>query len=97
MRRNVRKERRAGAVVEATVASKQEIVQVHGSGDKFTDEERVGVLLLNLGGPETLDDVQPFLYNLFADPVSLYSRFLSDFSTYPVFQMGKSVAPEQNR
>ena len=29
--------------------------------------ERVGVLLLNLGGPETLDDVQPFLYNLFAD------------------------------
>lgn len=33
-------------------------------------EEKVGVLLLNLGGPETLDDVQPFLYNLFADPVS---------------------------
>jgi ferrochelatase len=32
------------------------------------DEYRVGVLLLNLGGPETLDDVQPFLYNLFADP-----------------------------
>eukprot|EP00887_Chlorella_sp_A99_P000003 scaffold16.g3.t1 len=30
--------------------------------------ERVGVLLLNLGGPDTLDDVQPFLYNLFADP-----------------------------
>lgn len=29
--------------------------------------ERVGVLLLNLGGPETLEDVQPFLYNLFAD------------------------------
>ena len=29
---------------------------------------KVGVLLLNLGGPETLDDVQPFLYNLFADP-----------------------------
>nr|DAD44472.1 TPA_asm: hypothetical protein HUJ06_002702 [Nelumbo nucifera] len=30
--------------------------------------ERVGVLLLNLGGPETLQDVQPFLFNLFADP-----------------------------
>lgn len=29
---------------------------------------KVGVLLLNLGGPETLEDVQPFLYNLFADP-----------------------------
>ncbi|KAI5065771.1 hypothetical protein GOP47_0018395 [Adiantum capillus-veneris] len=31
-------------------------------------KENVGVLLLNLGGPETLEDVQPFLYNLFADP-----------------------------
>jgi ferrochelatase len=31
-------------------------------------QDRVGVLLLNLGGPETLDDVKPFLYNLFADP-----------------------------
>eukprot|EP00741_Cyanophora_paradoxa_P008866 tig00001388_g8583.t1 len=30
--------------------------------------ERVGVLLLNLGGPERLEDVRPFLYNLFADP-----------------------------
>lgn len=33
-----------------------------------TATEKIGVLLLNLGGPETLDDVQPFLYNLFADP-----------------------------
>lgn len=33
-----------------------------------TAREKVGVLLLNLGGPETLDDVQPFLFNLFADP-----------------------------
>eukprot|EP00193_Tetraselmis_chui_P005160 CAMPEP_0177767952 /NCGR_PEP_ID=MMETSP0491_2-20121128/9438_1 /TAXON_ID=63592 /ORGANISM="Tetraselmis chuii, Strain PLY429" /LENGTH=523 /DNA_ID=CAMNT_0019284679 /DNA_START=281 /DNA_END=1852 /DNA_ORIENTATION=+ len=33
-----------------------------------TAADTVGVLLLNLGGPETLDDVQPFLYNLFADP-----------------------------
>jgi ferrochelatase len=31
-------------------------------------EKKVGVLLLNLGGPETLDDVEEFLYNLFADP-----------------------------
>lgn len=29
---------------------------------------RVGVLLLNLGGPDELDDVRPFLYNLFSDP-----------------------------
>lgn len=29
---------------------------------------RVGVLLLNLGGPDEPDDVRPFLYNLFSDP-----------------------------
>jgi ferrochelatase len=28
----------------------------------------VGVLLLNLGGPDHLDDVRPFLFNLFSDP-----------------------------
>lgn len=30
--------------------------------------DKVGVVMLNLGGPETLDDVEPFLYNLFMDP-----------------------------
>ncbi|NEQ17992.1 MAG: ferrochelatase, partial [Moorea sp. SIO3E2] len=29
---------------------------------------RVGVLLLNLGGPDQLKDVRPFLFNLFSDP-----------------------------
>jgi ferrochelatase len=29
---------------------------------------RTGVLLFNLGGPETLRDVKPFLYRLFSDP-----------------------------
>lgn len=29
---------------------------------------RVGVLLFNLGGPETIGDVYPFLLNLFSDP-----------------------------
>lgn len=29
---------------------------------------RVGVLLLNLGGPDELEDVGPFLFNLFSDP-----------------------------
>ncbi|MEM9117101.1 MAG: ferrochelatase [Cyanobacteria bacterium P01_F01_bin.56] len=29
---------------------------------------RIGILLLNLGGPDKLEDVRPFLYNLFADP-----------------------------
>ena len=38
------------------------IQQPAGTADK------VGVLLLNLGGPETLDDVEHFLFNLFNDP-----------------------------
>jgi protoporphyrin/coproporphyrin ferrochelatase len=36
--------------------------------EERADQERVGVLLFNLGGPDTLDDVRPFLFNLFADP-----------------------------
>lgn len=40
------------------------------SASHLTGDGKVGVLLLNLGGPETLEDVQPFLFNLFADPVN---------------------------
>lgn len=29
---------------------------------------RVGVVLFQLGGPETLEDIEPFLFNLFSDP-----------------------------
>ncbi|KHG11541.1 hypothetical protein F383_13061 [Gossypium arboreum] len=38
------------------------------SNEPLVAEEKIGVLLLNLGGPENLEDVQPFLFNLFADP-----------------------------
>ena len=41
------------------------------SDTAFIGDDKIGVLLLNLGGPETLEDVQPFLFNLFADPVIL--------------------------
>jgi len=33
-----------------------------------SSDQRIGILLFNLGGPETLADVRPFLFNLFADP-----------------------------
>ena len=36
--------------------------------DAQSNQERIGVLLFNLGGPETLDEVRPFLFNLFSDP-----------------------------
>lgn len=32
------------------------------------NKDRIGVLLFNLGGPETLEDVRPFLFNIFVDP-----------------------------
>lgn len=37
----------------------------------------VGVLLLNLGGPDKLDDVGPFLFNLFSDPEIIRLPFKS--------------------
>lgn len=30
-------------------------------------DKKHGIILLNMGGPENLEDVQPFLYNLFSD------------------------------
>ncbi len=41
--------------------------------------DRIGVLLLNLGGPEKIQDVRPFLYNLFSDPEIIRLPF-------PIFQ-----------
>jgi ferrochelatase len=57
--------------VEALVTSTTKDV----SDTPLIGDDKIGVLLLNLGGPETLDDVQPFLFNLFADPVILFSSF----------------------
>ncbi len=33
-----------------------------------TSKKKVGVVLFQLGGPDSLDTVEPFLYNLFCDP-----------------------------
>jgi Ferrochelatase len=48
----------------STVADRVQSVAVEKRG---VEERKIGVLLLNLGGPDTLQDVQPFLKNLFAD------------------------------
>uniref|UniRef100_A0A1D1YN19 Ferrochelatase n=2 Tax=Anthurium amnicola TaxID=1678845 RepID=A0A1D1YN19_9ARAE len=50
-------------------------------------EEKIGVLLLNLGGPETLHDVQPFLFNLFADPDIIRLPRLFRFLQRPLAQL----------
>ncbi|KAK1411329.1 hypothetical protein QVD17_37877 [Tagetes erecta] len=50
------------------------------------NDGKIGVLLLNLGGPETLDDVQPFLFNLFADPDIIRLPRLFRFLQKPLAQ-----------
>lgn len=56
----------------------------HASVAEGAREERVGVLLLNLGGPDTLDQVEPFLYNLFSDPEILtYATLTSSTHIFP--------------
>jgi ferrochelatase len=36
---------------------------------------KIGVLLFNLGGPESLSDVKPFLYRLFSDPEIIHVKW----------------------
>jgi ferrochelatase len=36
---------------------------------------KAGILLFNLGGPETLGDVKPFLYRLFSDPEIIHVKW----------------------
>ncbi len=43
-------------------------------------ESKIGVVLLNLGGPERLEDVEPFLFNLFSD------RQIIHLSPFPFLQ-----------
>jgi ferrochelatase len=40
----------------------------HGGGLSMTGRRRAAVVLFNLGGPDSLKAVRPFLFNLFRDP-----------------------------
>ena len=42
--------------------------------------KRVGVVLFQLGGPETLEAIEPFLFNLFSDP---------DIIDFPLARIGR--------
>jgi len=53
------------APTTATSAGHSAAVDGHAAGP---DKMKLGVLLLNLGGPESMEDVEGFLFNLFADP-----------------------------
>jgi ferrochelatase len=41
------------------------------SNPQTPDKKKLAVVLMNLGGPDSLSAVQPFLYNLFSDPAML--------------------------
>ena len=52
----------------AAVSRQAAVADLPTSVTTKTVEGPIAVMLLNLGGPETSEDVEPFLYNLFADP-----------------------------
>ena len=52
---------------------------------------RIAVILFNLGGPDKLDNVEPFLFNLFNDPAILN---LPSIIRYPIAKLiSKKRAP----
>lgn len=58
-------------------------------------DPKVGVLLLNLGGPETGEDVEGFLYNLFADPdIIRLPPLLSPLQSLVALLISKRRAPK---
>ena len=61
---------------------------------------KLGVLLLNLGGPACLGDVEPFLFNLFSDPDTLpvpFSRWLQKPVARIIAKMRKPLSQRYYR
>ena len=55
----------------------------------------IGVLLLNLGGPDNLENVEPFLYNLFSDPeIITLPSFLTWMNGPLAFIIARTRAPQ---
>jgi ferrochelatase len=50
--------------------ARREVSRSAAEGRDFqvTDKKKIGVVLFQLGGPDSSDAVEPFLYNLFCDP-----------------------------
>ncbi|KAK8581941.1 hypothetical protein V6N13_144934 [Hibiscus sabdariffa] len=60
---------------------------VEKSHHTLAANQKLGVLLLNTGGPETLNDVQPFLCNLFSDPDVIRLPRLFQFLQRPLAKL----------
>ena len=52
------------------------------SGEMTRTTRRVGIVLFQLGGPDTLEAIEPFLYNLFCDP---------DIIDFPFARIGRKA------
>jgi ferrochelatase len=64
-------------------------------GEAIMADPKVGVLLLNLGGPETGKDVEGFLYNLFADPdIIRLPPFVAPLQSLVALIISKRRAPK---
>lgn len=65
--------------------------------DPSKKDIKLGVLLLNLGGPESMKDVEGFLYNLFADPdIIRLPSFLSLLQKPIAYVIAKRRAPKSS-
>jgi len=57
-------------------------------------EQKVGILFLNLGGPEKLDEVEDFLFNLFNDPdIIRLPNLLQPLQSFIARRIASSRAP----
>jgi ferrochelatase len=62
---------------------------------KSEKSRQTGILLLNLGGPDSLDAVRPFLYNLFSD--RLIIRLGPSFMQRPLARLISSVRAKKTQ
>jgi ferrochelatase len=53
----------------------------------------LGLIALNLGGPDSLDDVRPFLQRLFADPDVIQLGWMSPLQKLVAWSIARSRAP----
>lgn len=65
----------------------------------ISPDTKTAIILFNLGGPDTLDAVQPFLFNLFNDPAiigapSLIRRALAKFISWRRAPIAKEIYNE---
>ena len=81
--------------MKSSIASPPEVMQAkQGDSDQ---EMKLGVLLLNLGGPETMNDVEGFLFNLFADPdIIRLPPFIAFLQKPLAFFIAKRRAPQSS-